>query len=150
MVFNGFWHKPKKQKTMFTTRFTDPINILNVLDSVLDHTIEDNYPVKTNVIESEASLVFNLYLPGVDKSDVSVEVDSGYLTISSKEKLDKQLQEGSKYLLKEFSIPSFKRRFKIPSLVDAETVKASFNSGILSVEFVKVEKRKSNRLIDIL
>ena len=134
---------------MITKRFPEPINFFNILDSVFDEAFEGGGQyAKANIVDTESSIRVDVCLPGYEKNNVLVETDDGYLTISSKEISNSG--QNTKYLINEFSIPSFKRRFKMPETVDMNTAKASFNNGILSVEFSKKEKKRSNRLIDIL
>lgn len=129
------------------TRFYQPFDFLKTLDNVIDEMSEFNPTSLSNIIEDGSSVRIDMCLPGRNKEDVKVEVDDGYITISSTGE-DKNREQ--KYVLKEFSISPFRRRFKISSNIDINSVRASFTNGILTVTVDKVKQKTSNRLIDIL
>ena len=82
-------------------------------------------------------------LPGRTENDVNIELDHDNLTISSKvceekeSKEDKKDKKKTKYILKERRSTSFERRFALPADVDAESIKANFKNGILTINMAK-------------
>ena len=95
------------------------------------------YP-KVNVYEYDDKVGVIAEIPGLDKKDLSIDVEEGVLTISGK-KHGLFDDEGAKVIRRELKHSSFKRQFALGELLDGENIKASFKDGLLSVEIPKVE-----------
>ena len=95
-----------------------------------------SYP-KVNVYEYDDKLGIIAEIPGLDKKNVSVEVEENVLTISG----DKHGFEdnGGKCITRELKHSSFKRSFNLGEQLDGNNVSANFKDGILSIEIPKVE-----------
>lgn len=92
-----------------------------------------------NIKEDEVSYSLELAVPGLNKKDIKVELDEDVLTISSETKSENE-EKKENYSRREFSYSSFKRSFSLPKdTVDAESIEASCDSGIL---YVTLPKRK--------
>jgi HSP20 family protein len=107
-------------------------------DNRLDHG-HCNAP-KTNIIEKDDSYRIDIYVPGISKSDIKLEVEKDVLTISKSEK--QEAEDGGTYRLREFDCNSFERRFTLSDDVNVENIKADYNNGILSVTLTKKEEVK--------
>ena len=94
-----------------------------------------------NIIEKNESFVIQVAAPGLEKEDFNVAVDGTKLTISSEKEIE-ALEEGDKFRKKQFSFSKFKRTFSIPELLDVESIKADYKSGILNVTVPKKEAVK--------
>lgn len=89
-----------------------------------------------NVRETDNSFVLELAAPGYKKEDFNISVENDLLTISSEQQ--NKVEETEKgYTRREFSYSSFSRSFTLPESVNAESIKGSYNNGILSVELPK-------------
>jgi|TARA_B100001113_G_scaffold350574_1_gene347979 HSP20 family protein len=95
------------------------------------------YP-KVNVYEYDDKVGVIAEIPGLDKKDLSIDVEEGVLTISGN-KHGLFDDEGAKVIRRELKHSSFKRQFALGELLDGENIKASFKDGLLSVEIPKVE-----------
>ena len=95
------------------------------------------YP-KVNVYEYDDKVGVIAEIPGLDKKDLSLDVEEGVLTISGN-KHGLFDDEGAKVIRRELKHSSFKRQFALGELLDGENIKASFKDGLLSVEIPKVE-----------
>ncbi len=115
----------------------------NIFDDVLpampDFTFtRTNSLPKVDVKETKDSYDMYMDLPGMDESDVNVELDHNVLKISSvrtenkKDKGDKNEKEG-KYLIRERRMTSFSRSFTLPEDVDGSKISATFKNGILAL-----------------
>lgn len=89
-----------------------------------------NVPV--NVKEENGELVMTADLPGVQKEDINVKADSEGVEISAESSAEIQ-EENEKYLRKERSSRTYRRRVAWPTEVDHETVKASYEDGVLTI-----------------
>ncbi len=98
--------------------------------------------------ENENEYLIEADLPGVEKGDIHLDYNNGYLTISAKRD---SLVEDKKdnYVRKERSHGEFKRCFYVDN-IDEEKIQASFNNGVLNVSLPKLNKGKeSGKKIDI-
>ena len=80
----------------------------------------------------------------MDKKDLQIEVEENTLTISGdKHGLFDDVK--AKVLRKELKHSSFKRSFELGELLNGDKIKASFKSGLLSIEIPKVEPEKPKK-----
>jgi HSP20 family protein len=89
-----------------------------------------------NIIEADDHFNIELAAPGKKKSDFTIELDQGVLTISSENERKSTEKEGS-FTRKEFGYIFFKRSFNIPETVSADKISASYKEGILTVSLPK-------------
>ena len=101
------------------------------------------YP-KVNVYEYDDKVGVVAEIPGLDKKDLSVEVEDGVLTISG-DKHGLFDDKGAKVIRRELKHSSFKRSFELGELLDGDNIKASFKDGLLSIEIPKAEPELPKR-----
>jgi len=101
------------------------------------------YP-KVNVYEYDDKVGVIAEIPGLDKKDLSIDVEEGVLTIAGN-KHGLFDDTGAKVIRRELKQSSFKRQFELGELLDGDKVKASFKDGLLSIEIPKVEPEKPKK-----
>jgi HSP20 family protein len=94
---------------------------------------------KVNIIENDGHYRIDMYVPGVSKADLKIEVEKDVLTISKPVKQD---EEEAEYRLREFNIGYFERRFTLSDDIKSDEIKADYVNGILSVTLPKKEEAK--------
>ena len=92
-----------------------------------------------NIIEADDHFNIELAAPGKKKSDFTIELDEGVLTISS-ETETKSTEKDDNFTRKEFGYSSFKRSFNIPETISDDKISASYKEGILTVSLPKKEE----------
>ena len=94
------------------------------------------YP-KVNIYEYDDKVGIVAEIPGLDKKNVSVEVEDQVLTISG----DKHgfEDDGGKCITRELKQSSFKRSFNLGEHLDGDKISASFKDGLLSIFVPKIE-----------
>lgn len=94
---------------------------------------------KVDVKDLKDSYELTAELPGVNKEDISLSYDNGYLTISAntQEKKDEKGEDG-KYIRRERRCGSVSRSFYIDN-IDEKQTKAEFKDGILTVTLPKAQ-----------
>ena len=105
-----------------------------------------------NIKETDTNFGIELAAPGKTKEDFNIEIDHNVLTISSEEKTEKEEKDNQgKYTRREFSYSSFRRAFTLPESVNAESINATYENGVLHVTLPKREEAlpKPKRLIEI-
>jgi len=132
----------------------DRDEFLTPFDRMFDKIVESNFPditksvgvkpfqgtayPKVNVYEYDDKVGVVAEIPGLDKKDLSVEVEDGVLTISG-DKHGLFDDKGAKVIRRELKHSSFKRSFELGELLDGDNIKASFKDGLLSIEIPKTE-----------
>lgn len=105
-----------------------------------------------NIKETDANFGIELAAPGKVKEDFNIEIDHNVLTISSEEKTEKEENDNQgKYTRREFSYSPFRRAFTLPESVNADSINATYENGVLHVTLPKREEAlpKPKRLIEI-
>ncbi len=125
--------------------------------SILDNFFDDNYVKSANEIafrptvdisESDKDYRLELTIPGVEKENITIDLKDNFLIISGeRKKVEKESTK--KYLKEETVYGSFKRSFQLPENVDAETITAELNQGVLSIVIPKDEKKVLTKTISI-
>ena len=88
-------------------------------------------------------------LPGMRQEDVQVSVHDGVLSISGERANQHEQNRGGVYR-RERSYGSFRRDIALPGAVDAESIKASFENGVLEVTMpMPKESKPAGRTIPI-
>ena len=100
------------------------------------------YP-KVNIYEYDDKIGFVAEIPGLDKKNVSVEVEEQVLIISG----DKHgfEDDGGKCITRELKQSAFKRSFNLGEYLDGDDVSASFKDGMLSISIPKKEPEKPKK-----
>lgn len=97
------------------------------------------------VMETSKSIVVQIELPGVDRDDIDVEICDRELRVRGEKRLDRSYQAES-YYLRQRAFGRFERVVALPSDVDPGSARASYRSGILTVEVRKTGARSLRRI----
>lgn len=96
-----------------------------------------------NIKETEENFEVEMAAPGMEKDDFKVEVNNGYLTISSEKKSETKTEDKKgRYTKQEFRYESFTRSFTLPDSADLEKIAAKYEKGILTISIPKREETK--------
>jgi HSP20 family protein len=98
-----------------------------------------------DLVEDGDHYVLRADLPGLDESDVNIELDDRVLTISG-ERRSASEQRGNGYQRLERATGGFSRSLTLPDGVDPEAIEASVDKGVLEVKIRKPEERKPRRV----
>ena len=131
---------------------------LTPFDKIFDNLMEQTFPTfkdevgvsfnqgaypKVNVYEYDDKIGIVAEIPGLDKKNVTVDVEDGVLTISGdKHGFD---TDGGKCITRELKQSSFKRSFTLGEHLSGDDVSASFKDGMLSVSIPKVTPEKPKK-----
>ena len=98
-----------------------------------------------DLVETDDHFVLRADLPGLDESDVRIEVHDNVLTLSGERKYEHEAKKDGFYRLERGS-GQFSRALTLPDGVDADAITASFDKGVLEVRIPKPEVRKPRRI----
>ena len=113
----------------------------------IDHTLYGKHAqhmMKTDVKELEDSYEVDVDLPGFKKDEIHLELNNGYLTISTEKTLEKD-NEGKKGMMlrQERYSGVMQRSFFVGEHLTEEDIKASYDSGVLHVIIPKKDAPKA-------
>ncbi len=98
-----------------------------------------------DVLEEADAIRIVAEVPGVKPEDVKISVEGNVLTIqgTKQQVAEEQTERVHRY---ERTYGAFERTFTLPATVDAEHIKATYDSGVLTVTLPKVEKAKPRQI----
>lgn len=97
---------------------------------------------RTNVQETDDAFVFTMEMPGLDKQDVSVNIEGDTLIVKG-EKSEKHEEKG--LIRREYRAARFERSFNVNG-ISREGVKAKMENGILSVTLPKAPEKVGRKI----
>ena len=98
-----------------------------------------------NVIEDENEYKVEVAAPGMTKDDCRISLSNDdQLTISFEKKTEDSegSSESKKYLRREFSYSQFQQTFTLPENVDKESISASVDNGVLTIDLHKKSEQE--------
>jgi HSP20 family protein len=98
-----------------------------------------------DVYEDAQQLVLKLEVPGIKQQDLNVQVENQTLTVKGERKFEKDEKEENFHRI-ERRYGSFVRSFTLPQTVDAGSVKANYEHGVLTVSLAKKEAAKPKQV----
>lgn len=106
--------------------------------------------MKTDVKETEDGYEVDVDLPGFSKDEIHLELNQGYLTISTEKSLENKKEKEGRVLRQERYSGTMQRSFYVGSAVREEDIKARYENGVLSLVIPKKEARLENEKKQIL
>lgn len=88
-----------------------------------------------NVAEGVDAFRIEMALPGLEKTDISLTIESGLLVIHAKKAFD--LPEGYAYKRKELAGYDLVRKFELSDLIDIAQIRAEMHHGLLVITLPK-------------
>src|SRR5262245_57441299 len=112
----------------------DPFTALARVDDEFDNLVRRSFKAPrlqfvppVEMTTDGADVLITLEVPGVDVSDIDIEVNGRTLTISGERR---EAQEG-RVLVRELRYGSFRRTFQLPQGVSADQIEADAENGLL-------------------
>ncbi len=123
----------------------------SLFNNTFDHFWNENrtldFSPRTDIQEEDDKYLVRMDMPGVDKENVKIEVEDGYLTVSGERK-SQQDEKQDNWIRCERSYGKFSRSFKLGGNVNEEGIHADFKNGELTLSLPKAEKAQK-KLISI-
>ncbi len=105
---------------------------------------EDHLDV--DVKESEDEYVLTAGVPGVRAEDLSIEVEDGLVSISAQVSSEKETDKNG-YLVRERKMGGFRRRLRLPAVLEAGKASAALENGVLTLTLPKAAEAKPRRIV---
>lgn len=92
-----------------------------------------------DVYEDAEKILIKAELPEMDLKDIDLKIENGTLTIKGERKLEAE-EKKENYQRIERVYGGFYRTFSLPSSVEVEKVKATYDRGVLRIDLPKKEE----------
>ena len=116
------------------------------LESDADHKLYGKHAarmMKTDLKEHEDGYELSVDLPGFKKEQIELQLRNGYLTITASKGLEEEGKDKKGRIVhQERYSGSMSRSFYVGEHVTEEDVKATFEDGVLTLDFPKEEPKK--------
>ena len=113
----------------------------------VDHALYGKHAqhmMKTDVKETDEGYEVDVDLPGFRKDEIHLELNNGYLTISTEKSLEKdEKNKQGKMLRQERYAGTMQRSFFVGEQITEEDVKATYENGVLHLIIPKKEAPKA-------
>ena len=116
----------------------------NIFDDFMFPVVKENNlgKMKCDIYEKEGIFYLEMDIPGLDKSDVDIQIDDNdYLTITAEKSSSNEENDEKNYIRKERTYGKYQRSFYVGN-IDKNGIEASFENGILKVVMPKKEEEK--------
>ena len=100
---------------------------------------------KVNVKELDDRFELIAEIPGMEKDELSIEVQENVLTVRGEKKTSEK-GENEKMHICEVSYGKFERSFKLPENIKVDDVDAEYKNGVLRVSIPKTEPAKPKEI----
>ena len=107
--------------------------------------------MKTDVRETGEGYEVDVDLPGFKKEEIHLDLNNGYLTISTEKSLDRNEENKGRVIRQERYCGTMQRSFYVGDSITEEDIHAKFENGVLSLTLPKKEAKvpeKKNILIE--
>lgn len=96
-----------------------------------------------DIRENKKNYLISVEVPGVEESDVKLELQDGTLIISGEKKHEKEQKDENVHYM-ERSYGSFKRVLSLPEDIETDGIDAKFKNGVLTITVPRKQIAKSN------
>ena len=126
----GLWDLKKEVDKLFRDFVEGPVRGEDII-----------YLPPLDIYEEEDKIVIEAEIPGVNKSDIKINVADNVLTIKA-EKRKKEKVKDKNIMYEEIVYGRYERDIELPPIVDTDKIEAVYDRGVLKVEIPKKEEVK--------
>lgn len=110
-----------------------------------EHTIPDRvFQPTTDIHETDRALTVVMEMPGVDKSNLEINVENDVLSVTGR--IDFSHYQKLQPVYTEYNIGHYRRSFNISSRIEREKITAEMKDGVLTLTLPKAEQAKSRKI----
>jgi HSP20 family protein len=157
-VFGAIFKIPKEDLAMTVLTRWEPFREFSTLQDRMNRLFRDSFSEgqeealttsrfapAVDVYEDEHNITLKIEVPGIDEKDIDVRLENNTLTVHGERKFEKDEKEEN-YRRVERQYGSFTRSFTLPTTVDAESISANYDKGILKIKLVKKAEAKPKQI----
>ena len=137
----------------------DPFRDLSMLQDRMNRLFDDagrtwrpDEPAPTtswspavDIFETEGEIVVKAELPGMDRKDITLNLENNVLTLRGERRFQKETKDENYHRI-ERSYGAFSRAFSIPTMVDEEKIRADYKDGVLKILLPKKDQAKPKHI----
>ena len=99
--------------------------------------------MRTDIKETENGYQLDVEMPGLDKKDIKISLENGYLTVSAEKssREEENKDKNEKYIRKECTV-SCSRSYYVGDDIERENVKAKYDNGMLTLTVPKSQPKQ--------
>lgn len=102
------------------------------------------YTPNTDIYETAQALVVAMEVPGVDRKDIQIDLESGVLRVEAK--IDFGKYDGLEPIYSEYNVGHWSRAFTLSGMLDQSDIKATLDDGILTLTLPKSKEAQPRRI----
>lgn len=133
--------------------FREMMSLRSAMDRLFDSAFvgsrndweQVNWELALDVSETDEEYLVKASVPGINPDDLEITYNNKVLTIKGETRQEEE-REDSRYHLRERRFGSFARSVSLPTMVDSDHIKASYENGVLSLQLPKTEEAKPRRI----
>ena len=95
-----------------------------------------------DIYENDEEILLRADMPGVEKKDISINIDNGKLSLGGTRKFESR---GSAQW-EEFGDVEYQRTFSVPQTIDVDKIVAQLKDGVLTLHLPKSEAAKPRQI----
>jgi len=95
-----------------------------------------------DIYENDDEILLHADMPGVDKKDITVNIDNGKLSLCGVRKIEAK----GTVQWEEFGNVEYRRTFSVPQTIDVNKINAEVKHGVLRLHLVKSEAAKPKQI----
>jgi HSP20 family molecular chaperone IbpA len=103
-----------------------------------------SYLPETDIYETGDALVIVMEMPGVDKSNLDIDLENDVLTVVGR--IDFSKYEKLMPIYSEYNIGHYRRQFSLSNRVDQDRISAEVKDGVLTLKLPKAEASKARKI----
>lgn len=117
-------------------------NFFSRRDFAIPTTMMSGFYPSVDLQEKDNKYLLDADVPGMNESDLDIELHDNILTIKGEKKSEKETKDAG-YVCVERSSGRFRRDIYLDQEVDQANIKAALKDGVLHVELIKKEPTKT-------
>ena len=109
---------------------------------------ESDYMPAVDVKEDDKGIYVKADIPGIDEKNLDVNIENNILMIKGEKSEERREEKDKRVIMMERTQGSFLRSIRLPDGIRADSIKAQFKNGVLSIDIPKekVEEPKKVKI----
>lgn len=120
---------------VYVSNFPTYAPVRSAVKNIVNKGSDSHVRALVNILESDDAFRIEMALPGLEKTDISLTIESGLLVVHAKKTFD--LPEGYAYKRKELAGYDLERKFELSDLIDHSQIRAEMHHGLLVIVLPK-------------
>jgi HSP20 family protein len=102
------------------------------------------YVPNTDIFEGEDALTVVMEMPGVERKDIDIRIESNVLRVEGR--IDFAKYEGLEPVYTEYNVGHYDRAFTLSDKIDQESISADLEDGVLTLTLKKAKEALPRRI----